>query len=183
MVIVFYLYAFFFASTPLTKLCGVQFAHIFFTTPRTTLSVHRTTFHVQNDHGSLDFHGLAKIICSYAYKYHEQAQKAYDRKLRQIRFETSIAVVSNSRRLDKRSLLFAYYIYVDLKGRKAYHRQARYMKVLERKDRGDCSVITCRIPRWRRSEFERQMRVLKNRAIAERRMDYPEVCEQVVQQR
>ncbi len=34
-----------------------------------------------------------------------------------------------------------------------------------------------------RSVSERQMRVLKNRAIAERRMDYPEVCEQVVQQR
>ena len=139
-------------------------------------------FHVQNDHGSSDFHGLTKIICTYAYKYHEQAQKAYDRKLRQLHFETSIAVVSNFRRLDKRSALFAYFIYVDLKGRKAYHRQARYMKVLERKDRGDCSVITCRIPRWRRSEFERQMRVLKSRAIAERRMDYPEVCEREISQ-
>ena len=134
-------------------------------------------FHVQNDRGCPDFHSYAQILCAYTYKYHEREKQAYDKKVRLLHFKTRIAIASNYCRRSRRSLLFAYYTYVDLKGRKAYHNQARYMKVLERKDRNDCSVITCRIPRWKRKTFEEQMSILKNRAFAERRFDYPDICE------
>ena len=116
-------------------------------------------------------------MCDYTFDYHKQKYKAYDTKVRLLRFESGLAIANNYYRCDRKSLLHAYYTFINIHGSKLPR-----MKTLESKVQDDYAVITCRIPRWRCKEFERMMGSLKDRAYEERRFDYLDICEAAVPQ-
>ncbi len=138
-------------------------------------------FHLQCDGNLPTFHNFTKIMCEYSFDYHKRVMKEYDARVRQLRFESTLAIANNYVRRDRRSLLHAYYTFVGFPNDKKAFR-VRGMKVLENVEMGNYIVITCRVPRWRRREFENMMDALKETAKAEQRFDYPDICESAVPQ-
>ncbi len=118
----------------------------------------------------------------YNFDYHKCMLEAYDNRVRLLHFETGLAIANNYVCCDRKSLLHAYYTFIDIPADGSARPKIPGMKILKRTEKDGYAVITCRIPRWRRRAFERAMSVLKGRAYDERRFDYLNVCESAVPQ-
>lgn len=139
-------------------------------------------FHVQGGPVHPSFHHCARAMIQYSFDYHKRGLEAYDNKVRLLHFEAGLAIASNYVCCDRKSLLYAYYTFIDIPADGSARPKIHGMKILERTEKDGYAVITCRIPRWRRREFELAMGILKDRAYDERRFDYLNVCENAVPQ-
>lgn len=139
-------------------------------------------FHVQGNAYHPSFHCITEAMCTYSFDYHRRMIEAYDKKVRWLHFETGLAIANNYVCCDRRSILFNYFTFIDIQGKEPSSRKFQGMKILNRTEKDGYTVITCRIPFWKRTEFEGMMGSLKKRALKERRFEYLDVCESAVPQ-
>jgi len=138
-------------------------------------------FHVQGNLKHSSFHSIVETICTYSFDYHKRIL-AYNKRIQLLHFETGLAIANNYVCCDKKSLLFNYYTFIDIQGLAGSRGTIRGMRILECTVRDGYAMITCRIPIWRRKEFESMMGLLKDKAYEEQRFDYLDVCEGAVPQ-
>ena len=142
-------------------------------------------FHVQDTRGKNAFHYYVFAMCKYRYEFHRQEYEKYQENVRRMRFQAAIAVSENYVRLEKKSLLFDYYCFVDINEDADDCDQVRSlcsMKILKRSVQKGLHVNTCRVPKWKRKWFHEMMKSLKERAYNSYLFDYLEVCEEFIPQ-
>ena len=54
--------------------------------------------------------------------------------------------------------------------------------MINTEEHGDYSLVTCRVPKWRKAEFLQAMDSLKDYAYSEVKLDYPSLCEELLPQ-
>ncbi len=140
-------------------------------------------FHVQCR--NVPFHMIARTICGYSFKFHEAEYKAAAEKVRSEKFRTILAITDNYAVCKRKSLLFDDCIFVDF-GKKtqelAKEESNRWIHITKENEHKGYTVKNCRIPRWKRPDFEKLMHALKDQALTESLYDYPTICEEAVPQ-
>ena len=139
-------------------------------------------FHIQSGHNYLSFYAVVDTITKYSFEYHRRELEEYDKKVKLLHFESGLAIANNYASSKDRSILHEYYTYIRINEVGTEHNQVGGMKILHCKEQGDYSIVTCRIPRWKHSEFEILMKAQKAKALDEHRFEYLDLCEENVPQ-
>ena len=139
------------------------------------------TFHRQFDNNDSSFKNLAKIICNYTFDYHRKQAEMYAQKVNEEKLQAELAIVDNYSVEQRRSLLHYYYTFVDI-GNRAVKKHRCCLRVIETEEHSGYTLVSCRVPKWKKTEFVQAMDQLKDSAFKESRFDYPTLCEELVPQ-
>lgn len=143
------------------------------------------SFHKQFDNNDPSFKNLANIICTYTFNYHRRKAEQYARKVNEEKLQAQLAIVDNYAVVEKKSLLHYYFTFVDIGNRATEDQHPCFvdsLREINSEEHCDYSLVTCRVPKWRKDEFLRAMNSLKSYAFTEARYDYPGLCEELVPQ-
>lgn len=142
-------------------------------------------FHRQHTTSKNDFSSIAAIIIAYSFDYHKHIMEAYDDKVRLLHLETELALVNNYKRVEKSSLLFENYIFVDMQNL-ALSQKRNFklgsLRITEKSCDGDYPLVSCRVLRWKRRKFQQLMEFLKKEALKQRHYEYVPRCEKLIPQ-